>query len=129
MKQTIVVRKDLKMKSGKLAGQVAHASLKVFSDRIRKYYNAGEYGWHVDVNVTSEMKEWLEGKFTKIVVGCDSESDILDLEKKAKDSNLPYAVVKDAGDTVFNEPTITCIAIGPDTDEKVEALTEEYKLL
>jgi len=129
MKQAIVVRRDLKMRKGKLAGQVAHASLKVFSDRIRKYYNAGEYGWHVDVNVTDEMKKWLEGKFTKIVLGCETESDIFDLEEKAKNNNIPCAVVRDAGDTVFNEPTITCIAIGPDSLERIDGLTKGFKLL
>lgn len=130
LKQTIVVRKDLGMKKGKIAGQVAHASLKVFSDRIKNYYNAGEFGWNVSLNVTEEMKQWLEGKFTKIVLSCEGgEEEIFSLEKEAKKEGVPCAVIRDAGDTVFNEPTITCIAIGPDTNEKVEGLTKNYKLL
>ena len=32
IKQVIVVRKDLKMRKGKIAAQAAHASMKVFFD-------------------------------------------------------------------------------------------------
>ena len=34
IKQVIVVRKDLNMRKGKMCAQVAHASLKIFLDRI-----------------------------------------------------------------------------------------------
>ncbi len=34
IKQVLVIRKDLNMSPGKLAAQVAHASMKVFFDRM-----------------------------------------------------------------------------------------------
>ena len=34
IKQIIVVRKDLNMRKGKIASQCAHASMKVFFDRL-----------------------------------------------------------------------------------------------
>lgn len=34
IKQVLVVRKDLNMRKGKMASQCAHASLKVFLDRM-----------------------------------------------------------------------------------------------
>ena len=78
-KQTIVVRKDLKMRKGKMAAQVAHASMKVFFDLMEPT----EIAWD-DMEpqdgyafpVTPEMKAWKEGIFTKIVVGCESEGPL-----------------------------------------------------
>lgn len=131
-KQTIVVRKDLKMRKGKIAAQVAHASMKVFFDRMEET----EIAWEDEPQdgyafpVTPEMKQWIDGIFTKIVVGCQTEEEIFDLEKKAKTLNIPCAVIVDAGKTEFNGvPTVTCIALGPCKAEIVEELTKDFSLM
>lgn len=41
-KQVIVLRKELNMQKGKIATQVAHASMKVFFDRMIKSKNTNE---------------------------------------------------------------------------------------
>lgn len=123
-KQTIVFRKDLNCRKGKIAAQVGHASMKVFFDRMKK----SDSGYIC--NFTEEMEEWKNGAFTKIVLGCDSIEDIYDLQKKADSLNIPNAVIVDNGTTEFGGvPTVTCIAIGPCQADVVENLTSKFPLL
>lgn len=132
-KQVIVVRKDLKMRKGKIAAQSSHASMKVFFDRIEEIYSDGRmhkpYKMLIE-NVTPEMKEWIEGIFTKVVVGCDSEEELYQLKAKAENVNCPVSLVIDNGLTVFDGvKTPTCIAIGPAKNEVVDEITGHLKLL
>ncbi len=123
-KQSIIIRKDLNMRRGKMCAQASHASMKVFFDRMKK----SENGYICDF--TQEMEEWKNGAFTKIVLGCDSIDDIYDLQDKANSLNVPNAVIIDNGTTEFGGvPTVTCIAIGPCKAEIVENLTSKYSLL
>jgi len=133
VKQVIVVRKDLNMRKGKVAAQVAHASLKVFVDRMSRLtldYEDSQYiDWYI-FPATDEMQKWITEGFTKVVVSCDSEDEIYDLAKKAQCLKIPHAVIVDSGFTEFaGNRTTTCIAIGPDDSEKIDKLTKEYKLL
>jgi len=124
VKQVIVARRDLHCRKGKLAAQVAHASLKVFFDRMRPLYSEGlsiaprdDWDWPL-------VKEWIDGSFTKIVLGCQDEPEILALEAKAKEAGLPTALVVDNGLTEFHGvKTVTCLAIGPDDPEKIDKVT------
>lgn len=133
VKQVIVVRRDLKMRKGKLAAQVSHASMKVFFDRIEEIYPDGRMhkpDTMIIGDITSDMKEWIEGIFTKVVVGCDSEEELFQLKKKAEDVNCPVSLVIDNGLTVFDGvKTPTCIAIGPVKSEVVDEITGHLKLL
>lgn len=123
-KQTIIMRKDLNMRKGKMCAQASHASMKVFFDRMIK----SESGYIC--SFTQEMEEWKNGAFTKIVLGCDSIEDIYDLQKKADSLNIPNAIITDNGTTEFGGiPTVTCIALGPCSAEIVENLTSKYTLL
>lgn len=132
-KQTIVVRKDLKMRKGKIAAQAAHASMKVFFDRMEETEMESESGDILKGYVfpaTDEMRAWIDGMFTKIVVGCNSEQEIFDLELKAQRLGVPCAVIVDNGLTEFHgEKTVTCIALGPADAETLEELTSQFPLL
>jgi peptidyl-tRNA hydrolase, PTH2 family len=67
---------------------------------------------------------------TKICVRVDSESELLEIARKAEDAGLTVHVITDAGHTEFGGvPTKTCLAIGPDEDEKIDAITGHLKLL
>jgi len=112
MKQVIVVRSDLKMGKGKLAAQVAHASLEA-------YKKAGK----------EKVKVWEAAGSKKIVVKVDSLEELLDLERKAEELKIPNALIRDAGLTQLEEGTITCLGLGPDEDEKIDRLTGKLKLL
>lgn len=73
---------------------------------------------------------WLTGLFTKIVVSCDSEEELLELHKKALSKKILTSLIQDSGKTEFNGiPTYTAVAIGPDNIEKIDSITGHLKLL
>lgn len=115
MKQAIVVRSDLKMGKGKLAAQVAHASL-----------SAAE---HAMERRSQWLNEWKKGGQAKIVLKVQSEDDLHELFRKAKNAKLPASLIEDRGLTQLEPGTVTCIAIGPGPDDEVDRLTGKLKLL
>lgn len=133
IKQVLVIRKDLKMRRGKECSQVAHASMKVFFDRMSKESVYIGDDLHIDkwvVEMTPEMEAWKEGIFTKICVSVDSEAELLEIHKKALEAGIVTALIQDCGKTEFNGvPTYTCVAVGPDSDEKINPITGHLKLL
>lgn len=113
MKQSIVVRKDLKMRKGKLAAQCCHGSNMV----LYNYFG------------TDKIIKWLEDDYKKIVLGCNSEQELFDLKNKCTQYNLIHFLVKDFGYTEFKEPTFTCICIGPEEDDKIDSVCGKFDLL
>lgn len=125
-KQVLIIRKDLKMRKGKIAAQAAHASMKVFFDNI-EYCTEGEM---VISNITDEMEEWVNGIFTKICVSVDSEDELLNIYEQAEKADLPCSLIQDAGLTEFDGvPTFTAVAIGPAKSEEIDKITSHLKLL
>jgi len=129
IKQVIIIRKDLNMRKGKMVAQGAHASMNVFFDRLTSTGPIGDVAFGLKGTITPEMKAWMEGSFTKICVSVDSELELLGIYQKAKEANLPCSLIKDVGLTEFKEPTFTCVAIGPDEEEKINKITGSLKLL
>jgi PTH2 family peptidyl-tRNA hydrolase len=134
VKQVIVMRKDLKMRKGKMIAQGAHASMKVFFDRISFCDLVEKLDdkliYEMKIISTPEMKEWAMGIFKKICVGVDAEQELLDVYNKAHDAGLPCAKIVDAGLTEFHGvPTLTCCAIGPANEDKIDIITGHLKLL
>jgi PTH2 family peptidyl-tRNA hydrolase len=114
LKQVIAVRQDIQMNKGKTAAQVAHA--------------AG--GCLEDVNARHPIvNQWLKSGQAKIVVKCDDLAHLNHLQFLSVEHGVMYHIICDSGKTVFEEPTITCIAIGPDTVEQVDLVTKGLKLL
>lgn len=132
VKQVIVVRKDLKMPKGKIAAQVAHAAMAVFLNMMDQSdgEDADSDQWSFEVKRGSAMEQWLTGSFTKPVLACSSEAELLELYQKAQDAGLPCSLITDNGLTVFNGvKTNTCIAIGPDYDSNINPITGHLPLL
>lgn len=114
MKQVIVMRADLGMRKGKMIAQGAHASMAVVVNNFEH----------------KNVKEWLSGKFKKIVVRVDSKEELLILYNKVLDAGLLVSIIEDSGLTEFKGvPTLTCLAIGPELPEDVDKLTGHLKLL
>lgn len=127
MKQIIVMRNDLNMRKGKMVAQGAHASM----GAILPYL-------HPSRSVSSEemlqqmpkILEWLAGPFKKICVRVDSEDELIEVEMKAAATGLITCLITDSGLTEFGGTlTITCAAIGPDTDEALAPITGHLTLL
>ncbi|RLE83167.1 MAG: peptidyl-tRNA hydrolase [Thermoprotei archaeon] len=115
MKQVIVVRTDIKMSRGKIAAQVAHAAV-IASEKAR----ADHSEW---------WREWFYGFQKKIVLEVRSENELLEIYRKAKESGLPVALVRDKGLTEIPPNTLTAVAIGPAPSEKIDKITGSLKLL
>jgi PTH2 family peptidyl-tRNA hydrolase len=129
VKMVIVIRKDLKMRRGKETSQGSHSAVKVFFDRIMNRDTMAKDGF-IQIAITPDMIPWIEGAFTKVVVGVDSEDAIYALAEKAKAANIPCAVIVDNGFTEFHgHHTTTCIALGPAKSEILDPITGELQLI
>ena len=119
------------MRKGKIASQVAHASMGVLLNQAHTQHNS-EIGLpELVIPMNPAMKEWLQGAFTKVVVYVNSNEDWYELlETLDNQSELPYYKITDNGATEFGDVyTDTCVAIGPAEDWKIDDITGGYKLL
>lgn len=111
MKQAIVARGDLGMGTGKLAAQVAHASLKA-------YENADP----------DARQKWKAGGQKKVVLKASGESQLRELADRARQERLPYAIVTDAGHTQLEPGTVTTLGVGPGPENIVDKVTGDLSL-
>lgn len=112
MKQIIIVNESLKLPRGKLAAQVAHAAVAAFleaSDKARRL--------------------WLTEGMPKVVLRSETTDEIMRFEETAKKRGIPVYLVHDAGRTVVPAGTVTCLGLGPASDEELDAITGELKLV
>jgi PTH2 family peptidyl-tRNA hydrolase len=137
IKQVLVCRTDLNMRKGKLCSQSAHSAMMFIAKQFRngtaieiatqnKTSNMKTFA----ITVTEEQLQWLQGQFTKIVVGVNSELELMQTIDKAIAEGLTANYVVDSGKTEFaGVPTLTCAAIGPNEVECVNKITGNLKLL
>jgi PTH2 family peptidyl-tRNA hydrolase len=124
VKQVIVVRKDLKMRRGKEIAQGSHASIAFLSFLARKSLLSAK-----PIELTLAQTEWINGIFKKVCLQVNSEQELLDIHEKALSKGLDVHLIKDSGLTEFNGiATITCLAIGPDEDSKIDEVTGTLSL-
>jgi len=138
-KQVIVFRKDLlkgehSIRKGKVAAQVAHASLGALLNWASRSHIPTKTGYRGSIEFyfdnDSILDKWLNGIFTKICVMVDNEEELLKLYNKIKnESNIPCVLITDAGNTEFHGvPTNTCIGIGPWWSDEIDVFTKNLKL-
>lgn len=111
-KQVIIVRQDLKLPKGKLAAQVGHACVDAVLKSDQKLVNA-----------------WKSTGMAKIVLKVKDLKELKEYQQLAKENKLVNALITDGGKTVVAPGTVTCLAIGPDLEEKVDKITHNLKLL
>lgn len=123
-KQTIVLRKDLNMRKGKMVAQGAHASMRAI---LMLGHREGD---RFVIPLDQRFEPWLLGRFKKICVAVNSEAELLALYQKSQAAGLIAALIQDAGLTEFGGvPTYTALAVGPDTEERVDSITGTLPLL
>jgi peptidyl-tRNA hydrolase, PTH2 family len=105
-KQVILMRQDLKLPKGKMAGQAAHAAVEAVlkSDKER-------------------ISDWRNSGSKKIILKVADEKELYKYIQIAKDANITTSVISDAGKTVIAPGTVTCGAIGPDSEDKIDRIT------
>lgn len=124
VKQIIVAREDLCMTPGKLAAQVAHASMGALINKREMLP-----GPTMVVDLTEDGHEWLLNSFTKIVLGASSQEQLEEIALRCHENNVYCAIIEDNGRTEFNgEPTVTCLGIEPLEAEKVDKITGNLRL-
>ncbi len=114
MKQVILVRTDLGMGKGKIAVQVAHASLGAYKSAVKKF--------------PEKVKEWEREGEKKIVLKAKLQ-EILEAKKWADSRGIPNFLVRDAGLTQLEPGTITALAIGPWEENELDSFFARFKLL
>ena len=132
-KQIIVVRKDLKMRKGKMCAQVSHAAMMPIAP-VNGVWGAiarlcRKFGIHV-APVDGDVRNWMDGPWVKIVVSCDSEEQLKEIIETAKKRGLRHHICIDAGKTEFGgNPTLTCASFGPAKHSDFDGITDGLPLL
>ncbi len=111
-KQVILVREDLKLSKGKLAAQVAHASVEctLKSPRIK-------------------VDKWCSQGMKKIVLKVKDLEELHKYVQLANNAGLITSLITDAGMTQIPQGTTTCLGIGPDEETKINSVTGKLKLI
>ena len=114
-KQVVVVRQDLKLPKGKLGAQAAHAAVESVLISLKKNKET--------------VESWRRQGQKKVILKVEDEKDLYKYVQAAKDSGIITAVITDAGKTVIAPGTVTCAGIGPASEDEIDSITGNLKML
>jgi peptidyl-tRNA hydrolase, PTH2 family len=153
IKQVIVMRTNYpsangtkKLRRGKEIAQACHASTAFLTRKIQRLLAGDNFNeWisnaiHADdpaeayiegfkaatelLDISPVELDWINGIFTKICLKVETEEQLLEVERKAKEKGLVCHLITDRGLTEFGGiPTNTCLSIGPDEAHKIDEVT------
>lgn len=155
-KQIIIVRKDLNMSPGKMAAQVAHASMEFLRQdiiaRSDKIYESGGVGsikpfssvnkqtvfYRSSLGMQKDFYEdWLSGVHAKTVLQAKNKNKLLKVYDYAKEVGLEiYEDFYPIYDNCYTElgpeendgTTLTCIGFRPMKSEVIDQIAKNYHL-
>ena len=110
-----VVRKDLKMRQGKIAAQCGHASLGIFQKIVKRQPLLAE--------------QWLNSEFPKVFYYCANEGVMDTVEEQADAAGYSTIIIHDAGRTQIAAGSATVLAIAPVRKGDVAKLIEGHDLV
>ena len=141
MRQLIIARKDLQMSAGKLAAQVAHASMAFITERL-----SVDAGWDTEVECMFTVPievwtDWFNDSITKTVCAAKNRNQLMRAITLAEEQGLregrDFFLIHDACFTEL-EPeevdedgvgrTLTCIGFRPLEDEVAHNISKKYQL-
>lgn len=119
----LIVRRDLKMRKGKIAAQASHAAVEAVLKAILNEGRAGQLRTTPE-GQESPLTDWFRYGMAKICVYVDSEEELLELNRRAGEAGVTTALIRDAGMTEFHgQPTYTALAFEPLAAERADELT------
>ena len=135
-KMMIVMRRDLKMRKGKIAAQAGHACIDAVLMALKKEGRINDIEMTPDgitlkqsAGQPTSLTDWFMYGCAKICVYVDSEEALLAIAKKADEMGIFASVITDAGMTEFHgNPTRTCLALEPLSSEVADKLTGDLPL-
>ena len=135
-KMMIVMRKDLKMRKGKIAAQAGHACVEAVLMALQKENRLNdieESSDGVELNrdnkINTPLSEWFHYGCAKVCVYVDSEAELLDIARSATEKGILTAIITDSGMTEFHGiPTKTCLALEPLPCDIADELTGHLNL-
>ena len=136
-KQMIVMRRDLKMRKGKIAAQAGHACVEAVLMALAREHRLdqvrlataedGSPTWvYLDSDGTphTALSDWFDAGVAKVCVYVDSEEALLDIADQGRERGFAVALIRDAGLTEFHgEATYTCLAFEPLRAEDIDPIT------
>lgn len=137
-KQMIVVRRDLKMRKGKIAAQAGHACVEATLMALAKEHRLDQVrvtpdqGWvyleEGDAAPTA-LSDWFDAGVAKVCVYVDSEEELLAIAERGREAGFVVSLIRDAGLTEFHgESTYTCLAFEPLAAADIDPITGDLPL-
>lgn len=109
----ILLRTDIEIPTGKLLAQAAHAAV---------------YAYRGCLEQTPDLIEEYDRTQTKICLKAKNIDALTRAQEECEEKGIPAYLVKDAGRTVFDEPTITALGIGPVKKENLPNFVQHLRL-
>jgi PTH2 family peptidyl-tRNA hydrolase len=122
VKQVIVVRKDLKLRKGKLASLAAHAAMQFILDN-----NESDRPDELQVKLSQQEVHWIQGSFDKDVLGIDSHDALSDMVLKAELNGVNVYSIFDKSKKPDEGPQLVCAAFGPDEEDQLDQIIGNLK--
>ncbi len=110
-----MVRRDLKMKVGKIATNVAHAAV-LSAEKSRQKDFATFY-------------KWFESGQAKVILKVQNLEELTALRQRAENLSLLVVVIPDVVPTLVMTDRWICICIGPAQSILIDKITRHLKLL
>ena len=114
MKMVILVRTDINMGKGKAAAQCCHAVLAAYKRAVEKCPDV--------------VRRWESLGQPKVTLKIDSENEMINLQRQARECGLVAEAIQDAGRTQLQPGTRTVCAIGPGPCKMIDLITGHLKL-
>ena len=115
------------MRRGKEIAQGAHAAMAWLRQRVMPHLTPA--GVADQVKFSEAERAWLEGSLRKVTVKVGSEAELLAVYDSALEAGLVVHLITDRGLTEFGgTPTRTCLAVGPDFDDRIDPVTGDLEL-